>query len=101
FRIDRSRNRIWKGYARRRRGRWYFNAPIEAPDVTAAVPVVDEGNAFPLPFDRCVIFVCHSSFLKAARADCTRGTARPKCHFSLISGPTLLPRLKRGSEEFT
>src|ERR1700745_1548210 len=75
FRIDRSRNRIWKGHARRRRGRSYFNASIEAPDVTAAVSVVDEGNALPLPFDRCVIFVCHVQFPQSGPGQIVRGSA--------------------------
>lgn len=78
FRIDRSRNRIWKGHARRRRGRWYFNASIEAPDVPAAVSVVDEGNALPLPFDRCVIFVCHVQFTQSGPGQIVRAEVQPR-----------------------
>src|ERR1700756_245400 len=78
FRIDRSRNRTWKGHARRRRGRWYFNASIEAPDVPAAVSVVDEGNALPLPFDRCVIFVCHVQFTQSGPGQIVRAEVQPR-----------------------
>ena len=59
FRIDRSRNRMWKRYTRRSRGRQYFNASVEAPDMTAAVFVVKEGNALPFPFNRRAIFMRH------------------------------------------
>ena len=57
FRIDRSRNRIWKRNTRRSRGRQYFNASVEAPDMTAAVFVIKEGNALTFPFNRRAIFV--------------------------------------------
>ena len=59
FRIDPSRNRIWKRYTRRSRGRQYFYTSVEAPDMTAAVFVVNEGNVLPFPFNRCAIFVRH------------------------------------------
>src|SRR5215471_14581303 len=76
FRIDRSRNRIWKGYARRGRGRQYFNASVEAPDMTAAVFVVNEGNALPFPFDRCAIFVRH---IQSPLSGLSGHYARGKC----------------------
>src|SRR5262249_22076778 len=59
FRIDRSRNRIGKGYARGSRGSRDLDASVEAPGVAAAVLVVEEGCAVPFPFDSCVIIMRH------------------------------------------
>ena len=101
FRIDRSRNRMWKRYTRRSRGRQYFNASVEAPDMTAAIFVVTEGNALPFPFNRRGIFVRHIQSplsglsdlpLRAASAAEYLSSARPaipQAHHRVLANSSL------------
>ena len=106
FRIDRSRNRMWKRYTRRSRGRQYFNASVEAPDMTAAIFVVTEGNALPFPFNRRGIFVRHiqsplsglsdltlraasaAKYLSSARPAIPQAHHRVLCEFVTFLGGT-------------